>query len=93
MKTNTLIGLSLFFLGSFSLIVGALRFPSVEFYTGGIVIALFVAGLFYSWGNTIRQAREIGEKQQHVVPDRPTEGTGDANPEARQKENSQAAPA
>lgn len=54
--------LGLFFLGSFALIIGAISVPSIEFYTGGIVIALFIAGLFYSWFNSIRQGRKVGQR-------------------------------
>lgn len=60
---NTGAAVGLFFAGSFALIVTALRLPAIEFYTGGIFIALFMAGLFYSWGNAIRQVKNLEQKE------------------------------
>jgi len=59
---NTAGAIGLFLLGAFALIVAFLSFPSIEYYTGGAIIALFIAGLFYVWGNAIRQTRNIDEK-------------------------------
>lgn len=60
---NTATGLVLFLLGAFALIIAALRVPSIQFYTGGIFIALFMFGAFYAWGNTIRQTRKLEQKE------------------------------
>jgi hypothetical protein len=69
-KLNTGIGLALFFLGGFALIVAMVRIPSVEFYTGGAFIALFIAGLFYTWGNAWRQSKRLDENQSSVQTSR-----------------------
>jgi hypothetical protein len=53
----------LFLVASFALIIGFLKTPSIEFYTGGVIIALFMAGLFFAWGNSILQTRKMDEKQ------------------------------
>jgi hypothetical protein len=58
-KVNTAIALVLFLLGSFGVIIAAIRTPAVQYYTGGIVIALFVGGLFLAWGLTIVQTKKI----------------------------------
>ena len=52
----------LFLLGSFALIIGFVRTPSIQYYTGGVVIGLFMAGLFYAYGNSIVQTRRMEEK-------------------------------
>jgi len=54
--------MALFLLGSFALIVGFVRTPSIQYYTGGVVIGLFMAGLFYAYGNSILQTRRMEEK-------------------------------
>lgn len=60
-------GIGLFLLGSFALIVVALLIPQIEFYIGGIFILLFIVGVFYIWGNTIRQSRNL--EQVHETSD------------------------
>jgi len=52
----------LFLLGSFTLIIGFVRTPSIQYYTGGVVIGLFMAALFFAYGNSIRQTRQMEEK-------------------------------
>jgi short-subunit dehydrogenase involved in D-alanine esterification of teichoic acids len=52
----------LFLLGSFALIIGFVSTPSIQYYTGGAVIGLFMAGLFYAYGNSILQTRRMEEK-------------------------------
>jgi hypothetical protein len=59
---NTATAILLFLLGSFALIIGFVRTPSIQYYTGGVVIALFMAGLFYAYGNSILQTRRMEEK-------------------------------
>lgn len=59
---NTATAMALFLLGSFALIVGFVRTPSIQYYTGGVVIGLFMAGLFYAYGNSILQTRRMEEK-------------------------------
>lgn len=66
MKLGAIAWVPLFFIGSFALLYTAVNIPQIEFYTGGIVIALYIAGLFYAWGNTIRQAKRIaGSETNH----------------------------
>lgn len=60
---NTGIGLTLFFLGAFALILAMIRLPSLTSYTGGMFVALFVAGSLYVWGNAWRQGRMLEEKE------------------------------
>ncbi len=52
----------LFLLGSFALIIAFVETPSIQYYTGGVIIALFIAGLFYAWGNSIIQTRRLDEE-------------------------------
>lgn len=61
MPLNTAAGLGLFLLGSFALLYATTRFASVQYYTGGIVIALFISGLFYAFGNAIRQGNKVAK--------------------------------
>jgi|GEM_PF-2667173 hypothetical protein len=63
---NTAAAFGLFLLGSFALIFAALHSPSVQYYTGGIVIALFIAGLFLAFGLTIQQSKQIKDSDQSV---------------------------
>ncbi|MDA4112058.1 MAG: hypothetical protein OK439_05925 [Thaumarchaeota archaeon] len=60
---NTATAILLFLLGSFALIIGFISVPSIQYYTGGVIIALFIAGLLYAWGNTIRQTRNVVEQK------------------------------
>ena len=59
---NTAGALALFLLGSFALIFAFLETPAIQYYTGGVIIALFIAGLFYAWGNSIVQTRKLDEQ-------------------------------
>jgi len=59
---NTAAAMLLFLLGSFALIIAFVETPSIQYYTGGVIIALFIAGLFYAWGNSIIQTRRLDEK-------------------------------
>jgi hypothetical protein len=52
----------LFLLGSFALIIGFVRTPAIQYYTGGVVVGLFMAGLFYAYGNAMLQTRRMEEK-------------------------------
>ena len=58
---NTLTALLLFLVGAFALIIGFTETPSIQYYTGGVIIGLFIAGLLYAWANTIRQTRKLNE--------------------------------
>ena len=60
---NPGIPLALFFLGAFALIVAMVSIPSAQFYTGGAFVGLFMAGLFYAWGNAWRQSKRLEETQ------------------------------
>ncbi|MHB1908526.1 MAG: hypothetical protein ACYCQJ_06600 [Nitrososphaerales archaeon] len=60
---NTAIAVLLFFAASFALIYAAIMTPLIQFYTGGIVIALFMTGLFYAWLNAIRQGRKLSQSK------------------------------
>ncbi len=42
---NTLTALLLFLVGGFALVIGFLSVPSIQYYTGGVLIGLFIAGL------------------------------------------------
>ena len=70
---QTAAGIGIFLVGSFVLIVAALLIPQIEFYIGGIFILLFIVGLFYVWGNTIRQSKKL--EQAHETSDQ-IESTG-----------------
>jgi membrane protein implicated in regulation of membrane protease activity len=59
---NTATAMLLFFLGSLALVIGFVRTPSIQFYTGGVVIALLIIGLLYIYGNSVRQTMRM-EKQ------------------------------
>ena len=59
---NTAGAMALFLLGSFALIFAFVETPSIQYYTGGVIIALFIAGLFYAWGNSIIQTRRLDEE-------------------------------
>jgi Co/Zn/Cd efflux system component len=76
---NTLTALILFLLGSFAVIIGAISTPFLQYYTGGIVIALFIGGLFLAWGLTIIQTKKIAAsdtsspgQHQESVPEQDT---------------------
>ena len=58
---NTLTALLLFLVGAFALIIGFIKTPSIQYYTGGVIIGLFIAGLLYAWANAIRQTRKLDE--------------------------------
>jgi hypothetical protein len=59
---NTATAMLLFLLGSFALVIGFVRTPSIQYYTGGVIIGLFMAGLFFAWGNSIVQTRRLEQK-------------------------------
>jgi len=52
----------LFLAGSFALIIGFVKTPSIQFYTGGVVVGLFMLGLFFAFGNSILQTRRLEEQ-------------------------------
>jgi cell division protein FtsI/penicillin-binding protein 2 len=68
---ETAAGVALFFAGSFALIAAFLLTPRLEFYTGGVVILLFIIGLFYAWGNAIRQGRKLEQAQAKQPEEQP----------------------
>jgi hypothetical protein len=80
MKANTALGLALFLIAAFALIAVAISTPAIQFYTGGIIIALFMAGLFYAYLNAIRQGNKLKAEPQP-----------DQNPPATQQEEEQKA--
>jgi hypothetical protein len=59
-------GLALFLLGAFALVVFGVLNPSIEFYTGGIFIALLMSGLFFAFANTIRQTKKLAAEQKEA---------------------------
>jgi hypothetical protein len=65
---NTAAGLGLFLIGSFALLYATTHFSAIQYYTGGIVIGLFIAGLFYSFGNAIRQGLRVSENEKSTPP-------------------------
>lgn len=52
----------LFLVGSFALIYAFVSTPSIQYYTGGAVVALFMAGIFCIFGNSILQTQRMEEK-------------------------------
>ncbi|MFI5420697.1 MAG: hypothetical protein ACHQ1H_06985 [Nitrososphaerales archaeon] len=64
--------LLVYLVGAFALIIGFVETPAIQYYTGGVIIGLFIAGLLYAWGNTIRQTRKLSdalpEPEQKVPP-------------------------
>jgi hypothetical protein len=73
-RMNTLTALLLFLLGAFALIIGFIKTPSIQYYTGGVIIGLFIAGLLYAWANTIRQTRKLNDaipEQENKAPPMP----------------------
>ena len=60
---NTATGFALYLIASFALVIFAIRTPEIQYYTGGIVIALFIIGLFFAFGNAMRQGRKLESKE------------------------------
>lgn len=67
-QLNTAAGIGLFLLGSFVLLYTTIHIPSIEFYTGGIVIALFIFSLLFAYGNAIRQGNKISKDEAETTP-------------------------
>ncbi len=63
MKQNPALAIIAYVLIVFAVIVIGVKTPSIQFYIGGIVIALFMLGLFFAFGNTIRQGKRMADKQ------------------------------
>ena len=63
LRANTAVAMAIWLIATFALIAVSITTPSIEFYTGGIIIALFIAALFYVYGNAIRQGNELKKKQ------------------------------
>ncbi|MDG6996776.1 MAG: hypothetical protein JRN52_12710 [Nitrososphaerota archaeon] len=61
---KTALGLFVFLVAAFGLLIVLLEEPSFEFYTGGIFIAALMLGVFYVGGNTIRQTRNLAQKEE-----------------------------
>ena len=61
---KTALGLFVFLLAAFGLLILLLEVPSIEFYIGGIFIAALMLGVFYVGGNTIRQTRNLAQKEE-----------------------------
>jgi hypothetical protein len=59
---NTAAAMVLFLLGSFALMFAFVETPAIQYYTGGVIIALFIAGLIYAWGNSIIQTRRLEDE-------------------------------
>ncbi|MGI0090949.1 MAG: hypothetical protein ACREBS_04505 [Nitrososphaerales archaeon] len=73
MKSGT--NLILFLAGAFALIIAMLNIPAYTQYTGGLFIALFVAGLFLTFGNAIRQTQKMAKEQQQAAQEKSTPTT------------------
>jgi hypothetical protein len=58
---NTLTAIVVYLVGSFALIIGFIKTPSIQYYTGGVIIGLFIAGLLFAWANTIRQTGKLND--------------------------------
>jgi hypothetical protein len=54
--------------GSFALIIVFIKTPAIEFYTGGVIIGLFMLGIFLSYGITVVQTRGLEEKKEEPKP-------------------------
>ena len=61
---NVLAGFSLYLAGSFALIYLSLVNIVPTNYLGGLVIGLFIAGLFFAFGNTIYQTKKMNVAEQ-----------------------------
>ncbi len=72
-KANPILAILLWLLVAFALIVLFVRTPSLQFYTGGAIIALFVAALVYVWGNAIRQGNKMKNETVATPPPQVTE--------------------
>jgi cytosine/uracil/thiamine/allantoin permease len=59
---NTAAAMVIFFAGSLALIFVFVETPSIQYYTGGVIIGLFIAGIVYAWGNSIIQTRRLNEE-------------------------------
>jgi hypothetical protein len=91
LKTNTAGALLLFLAGSFALIIVAVRTPAVEFYTGGIVIGLFIFGLFYAYWSAVRQGNKLVQSQRPGGQmQEPEQQNKQANNEEQQKSSTTA---
>jgi hypothetical protein len=62
MKPGLIGAILLWLLATFALIVVFVRTPTLQYYTGGVIIALFVASLIYIFGNAVRQGNKMKEK-------------------------------
>ncbi len=62
-RLNTAAGFALYLVGAFALVIIAMETPSIQYYTGGIVIGLFIFGLFFAYVNAMRQTRRLVEKR------------------------------
>jgi hypothetical protein len=89
MKAGTLVAMLIWLLATFGLIAWALNTPAVKFYTGGLIIALFIAALFFVFGNAIRQGNKLKAKESPVpVPANTSQQAASDGPqEPQQKEN------
>ena len=77
---NTVTAMLLFLLGSFALIIAFVETPSIQYYTGGVIIGLFMAGIFFTYGNSIRQARRLEEMQKEELKPATSPDAGSAEP-------------
>lgn len=93
---NTFIGLTLYIAAYLVMIVVALLNLIPVDYLGGIVVALFIAGLFYAWLNAIRQTdnmiktenrkQSAAKNEKQNVQERPPSYERATEPERSQKE-------
>ncbi len=65
------VGLSLYLLGAFSLIVLALIFDAPHIFLAGLIVAL-IAGLSYPWWKAIQHDREPQRKESSVLTEEKT---------------------
>ena len=60
---NTLSGMLLFLAGSFVLIIVFVKTPAIQYYTGGVIIGLFMLGIFLAAGNAALGAKRLEEAE------------------------------
>ena len=68
---NTLTAMLVFLAGSFALVIVFVKTPAIQYYTGGVVVGLFMLGIFLTAGNAMMETRRMEEKlkkEQEVAP-------------------------
>ncbi len=70
-----------FLAGSFALIIIFVKTPAIEFYTGGVIIGLFMLGIFATAANAAIGARRLEEaEKKEAQPATTADATSPAAP-------------